>query len=102
MLFRSANEVNVIRIQKGIQEMVKAHIDKNQREYMLREQLKVIQEELGDTNQLADADRFEKQCAELEAPEEIKESIRQEIRRFRAVNGSVSESAVSRGYLETL
>ncbi len=97
-----ANEVNVIRIQKGIQEMVKAHIDKNQREYMLREQLKVIQEELGDTNQLADADRFEKQCAELEAPEEIKESIRQEIRRFRAVNGSVSESAVSRGYLETL
>ncbi|MDE7327108.1 MAG: endopeptidase La [Lachnospiraceae bacterium] len=97
-----ANEVNVIRIQKGIQEMVKAHIDKNQREYMLREQLKVIQEELGDTNQLADAEKFEKQCEKLEAAKEIKESIRQEIRRFRAVNGSVSESAVSRGYLETL
>ena len=97
-----ANEVNVIRIQKGIQEMVKAHIDKNQREYMLREQLKVIQEELGDTNQLADADKFAAQCEELEASDEIKESIRQEIRRFRAVNGSVSESAVSRGYLETL
>ena len=97
-----ANEVNVIRIQKGIQEMVKAHIDKNQREYMLREQLKVIQEELGDTNQLADADKFAAQCEELEASDEIKEGIRQEIRRFRAVNGSVSESAVSRGYLETL
>ncbi|MDE7210984.1 MAG: endopeptidase La, partial [Lachnospiraceae bacterium] len=88
--------------QKGIQEMVKAHIDKNQRDYMLREQLRLIQEELGDANQLGDADKFEKQCGELEASEEIKESIRQEIRRFRAVNGSVSESAVSRGYLETL
>lgn len=97
-----ANEANVIRIQKGIQEMVKAHIDKNQREYMLREQLRVIQDELGDTNQLADADKFASQCEELEASEEIKEGIRQEIRRFRAVNGSVSESAVSRGYLETL
>ncbi len=97
-----ANEVNVLRIQKGIQEMVKAHIDKNQRDYMLREQLRLIQEELGDANQLGDADKFEKQCGELEASEEIKESIRQEIRRFRAVNGSVSESAVSRGYLETL
>ncbi|MDE6874622.1 MAG: endopeptidase La [Lachnospiraceae bacterium] len=97
-----ANEVNVIRIQKGIQEMVKAHIDKNQRDYMLREQLRVIQEELGDANQLGDADKFEKKCDELEAGEDIKESIRQEIRRFRAVNGSVSESAVSRGYLETL
>lgn len=97
-----ANEVNVLRIQKGIQEMVKAHIDKNQRDYMLREQLRVIQEELGDVNQLGDADKFEKKCEELEASEEIKESIRQEIKRFRAVNGSVSESAVSRGYLETL
>lgn len=97
-----ANEANVIRIQKGIQEMVKAHIDKNQREYMLREQLRVIQDELGDTNQLADADKFASQCEELEASEEIKKGIRQEIRRFRAVNGSVSESAVSRGYLETL
>lgn len=97
-----ANEVNVIRIQKSIQDMVKAHIDKNQRDYMLREQLKVIQEELGDANQAGDADKFAKKCEELEASEEIKESIRQEIRRFRAVNGSVSESAVSRGYLETL
>lgn len=97
-----ANEVNVIRIQKGIHEMVKAHIDKNQRDYMLREQLRVIQEELGDTNQLNDADQFEKKCEELCADEEIKESIRQEIQRFRSVNGSVSESAVSRGYIETL
>lgn len=97
-----ANEVNVIRIQKGIHEMVKAHIDKNQREYMLREQLRVIQDELGDTNQINDADKFEEECEELCAGEEIKESIRQEIKRFRAVNGSVSESAVSRGYLETL
>lgn len=97
-----ANEASVMRIQRNIQEMVKARIDKNQREYMLREQLKVIQAELGDSNQLTDADSFESKCEQLEASEEIKESIRQEIRRFRSVSGSISESAVSRGYLETL
>ncbi len=97
-----ANEVNIIRIKKGIQEAVKQKIDKNQRDYMLREQLKVIQEELGDAGPLGDAEKFAGQCEELSAPEEIKESIRQEIRRFRAVSGSPSESAVSRGYIETL
>lgn len=97
-----ANEINIIRIKKDIQEKVKARVDKNQRDYLLREQLKVIQDELGESNVLNDADNFARQCERLNAPEEIKESIRQEIRRFRNVAGSPSENAVSRGYLETL
>lgn len=97
-----ANETYIIRIKKDIQEKVKQRVDKNQREYMLREQMKVIQSELGEANPIADADRFRVLCEELEAPEEIKEGIRQEISRFKAVSGSPSESAVSRGYIETL
>lgn len=97
-----ANETNIVKIKKEIQEKVKSKIDKNQRDYMLREQLKVVQEELGEGGPIGDAEKFSAQCEELEASEEIKEGIRQEIRRFRTMNGSPSETAVSRGYIETL
>lgn len=97
-----ANEVHILKIKKDIQDKVKTKIDKSQRDYMLREQLKVIQEELGEGSPIADAERFAVLCEELEASEEIKESIRQEIKRFKTVSGSPSESAVSRGYIETL
>ncbi|MBQ9120002.1 MAG: endopeptidase La [Lachnospiraceae bacterium] len=97
-----ANEINIVRIKKDIQEKVKGKIDKNQRDYMLREQLKVVQEELGEGSPVSDAEKFTEQCEALQASEEIKEGIRQEIRRFRTMNGSPSETAVSRGYIETL
>ncbi len=97
-----ANEINIIRIKKGIQEKVKQKVDKSQRDYVLREQLRVLQEELGEAGSSGEADKFAEQCEKLCACEEIKEAIRQEIARFRTYTGSPSESAVSRGYIETL
>ncbi len=96
------NETNIVGIKRDIQEKVKRRVDKNQRDYMLREQLKVVQEELGEGAPASDAEKFAEQCEALHASEEIKEGIRQEIRRFRMMNGSPSEVAVSRGYIETL
>ncbi len=96
------NEANIVGIKRDIQDKVKKRVDKNQRDYMLREQLRVLQEELGEASPVSDAEKFAEQCEALQAPEEIKEGIRQEIRRFRMLNGSPSEVAVSRGYIETL
>ena len=96
-----ANEIQVQRIRKEFQGRVKAQVDKNQKEYLLREQMKVIQEELGE-NSSSDAENYKKAVEELEASEEVKEKIRKEIKRFKSIGSSSSESAVSRGYIETL
>ena len=94
-----AGEIEELRIRKDLQAKVKAKVDKNQKEYVLREQMKVIREELGESNE---ADEFIKKVETLEASEEIKEAILKEIERFRRLGGSASEAAVSRTYIETL
>ena len=95
-------EMEVYRIKKEFQEKVKADIDQNQKEYILREQLKLIREELGDDTTLDDAQHFLEETEKLTAGEEVKEKIRKEIKRFSNSAGNTSEAGVIRGYIETL
>lgn len=95
-------EVEIAKIKLKLTEGVKQRVDKNQREYVLREQLGYIREELGDDRTFSDAEQFEEAVGKLKAKKEIKERIRKEIARFRSVATSSSESAVERGYIETL
>lgn len=97
-----ANEIEVMQIRADIQRKVQERVDKGQREYLLREQLKLIREELGDDTSMLDADRFAEAAEKLEASDEVKDKIREEIRRFKNVGYNSSESAVIRGYIETL
>ena len=96
------SEIEVIHITKDLQRKVKSHIDKNQREYILREQLKTIREELGEDNTADDIEEFKKQLKELDASDEVKEKISKEISRFKGMAASAAEATVQRGYLETV
>lgn len=96
------NEVNIAKIKNDFSAKVKAQVDKHQREYILREQLQFIKEELGENGSLKDADEFKKKTDALKAPKEVKEKLYKEISRYEAVMGSSSESAVIRGYIETV
>ena len=96
------NEIEIMQIGRDLQKKVKARIDKNQREYILREQLKLIREELGEDNTADDAEEFKKKLQELQAGDEIKEKISKEIERFKNTNSNVSENAVLRGYIENM
>ena len=96
------NEIEIMQIGRDLQKKVKARIDKNQREYILREQLKLIREELGEDNTADDAEEFKKKLQELQAGDEVKEKISKEIERFKNTNSNVSENAVLRSYIETM
>lgn len=95
-------EVNVISVKNEFQAKVKEQVDKNQKEYLLREQMKVIREELGEDNAETDAGQFLDALDGLKAKKDVKEKIRKEIDRFRNIGSNSSESAVARGYIETL
>lgn len=97
-----SNEIEIMQIGRDLQKKVKARVDKNQREYILREQLKLIREELGEDNTADDAEEFKKKLQELQASDEVKEKINKEIERFKNTNTNVSENAVLRGYIETM
>lgn len=96
------NEIQVIQVTRELQRKVKERVDKNQKEYILREQLKVIREELGEDNTVNDAEEFRKQAEALDAPDEVREKLLKEIERFRMINSNAAESPVIRTYIETL
>ncbi len=96
------NEIEVFRIRREFQEEVRKRIDQNQKEYILREQMKLIRRELGEDDSLSDADRYQEELSKLRAEKEVKEKIKKEIDRFRSMAPNNSESAVARTYIETL
>lgn len=95
------SQVEVISIKNELQKKVKVRVDKHQKEYVLREQLGVIREELGE-NADSEADEYEKKLSKLDAPDYVKEKTKKEIKRFRNMSSSSSESTVERGYIETV
>lgn len=95
------SQVEVISIKNELQKKVKVRVDKHQKEYVLREQLGVIREELGE-NADSEADEYEKKLSELDAPDYVKEKTKKELKRFRNMSSSSSESTVERGYIETV
>ena len=96
------NEMQIMEIKEELQRKVTNKVDKHQKEYLLREQLKVIREELGEDTTFSDADEFEEACSKLDAPEEVKEKLHKEIGRFKNTIGSQAENGVIRTYIETI
>lgn len=96
------NEIQIMNIKEQIQAKVKERVDKNQREYILREEMKLIREELGDDNTMSDADEFQEAAKKLKAPAEVKEKLSKEIKRFKNSMGNPAETGVVRTYIETL
>lgn len=96
------NEINIIQIKTEFQSKVKEKVDKNQKEYILREQMRLIREELGEDNTVSEAEHFLEETKQLDAEQEVKDKLKKEIERFKNVSSNSSESAVIRGYIETL
>lgn len=96
------NESQIASIRAELAIKIKEKIDKNQKKYILREQLEYIREELGEKDQFSDVEEFEKAVEKLKADKTVKEKIKKEILRYKTVMGSSSESAIERVYIETL
>lgn len=101
LLIMLTEEIEIFQLRKELQMKIKEKVDKNQKDYLLREQLKVIREELGEGTG-AEADEFLEKTKQLTAPEEVKEKLRKEIARYRNIGNSSSEGYVYRNYIETL
>lgn len=97
-----SNEIEIMQIRKDLSGKIKQRVDKNQRDYILREQLKVIREELGEEDTISDADQFKERAQKLKASKEVKEKIYKEIDRFKKTAGIQAEAGVMRSYIETL
>ncbi len=95
------SEAEIYQIRRQLQEQLKGCVERNQREYVLREQQKLIQEELGEKD-ASDTQEYRKELERLQAPQEVQEKLRKEIRRLEAIPVTSSESTVSRNYIETL
>ena len=102
LAFKLVNEVQIMNIKEEIQRKVKERVDKHQREYILREQLRLIREELGEESTISDAEEFEQAVRKLKAPKEVKEKLQKEINRFKSSLNSPAENGVIRTYIETL
>lgn len=96
------SELEILRIKKELQDKVRDAVNKNQKDYILREQLRIIREELGEDNVVSDAEEYEKRLKTLKADKEVKEKIAKEIGRLKSIPSSSPESNVSRTYIETL
>ena len=102
LTFKLVNEVEIMDVKNEIRMKVKERVDKHQREYILREEMKYIREELGDEDSVSDAEEFEQKVEQLEAPDEVKVKLRKEIKRFKSSMNSPAEGGVIRTYIETL
>lgn len=102
LCFKLVNEIQIIAIKDEIRAKVKERVDKHQREYILREQLKLIREELGEDSTISDAEEFESATKKMNAPKEVKEKLFKEIKRFKSSMNSPAEIGVIRTYIETL
>ncbi len=100
--FKIANETAVLGLKENIQSKVKERMDKHQKEFILREQLRVIREELGEDNLMSDAEEFEQATGKLTAQAEVKDKLMKEIKRFKSAMQSSAENGVTRTYIETM
>ncbi|MDE5680640.1 MAG: LON peptidase substrate-binding domain-containing protein, partial [Lachnospiraceae bacterium] len=96
------NEISIGMIRKDLGEKLQKKVNKNQKDYLLREQMNAIREELGENNIFSDADMFLEEVKKLKADKEVKEKLEKEISRFKSLSASSTESAVERTYIETL
>lgn len=95
-------ETEILKIENEIQDELKSQIDKNQREYYLREQIKVIQSELGEQDTAAEAETYRKRVLDLHLPQECEDKLIREVDRFAKLGGSSAEQGVVRTYLDTV
>jgi len=102
LAYKVASEMATIDLKEGIQQKVKERMEQHQKEFLLREQIKVIREELGEENVLSDAEEFEEEVKKLEASKEVKEKLIKEIKRFKSSQQSAAENGVIRTYIETM
>ncbi len=95
-------EIEIGKLKNKLTEVVKGKVEENHKEFLLREQLKYIRKELGEDDDLSDAEQYEEALEKLKASKEVKEKIARQIRRLKTLSSHSSEMAVERGYIETL